>query len=699
MAVSVTVHSSGGGDGGGGSGGGADVPAVAMYVRISRKEWVLAEVIKCQDPVCRHKPQPCSSPGSFQVPTANSPTGCLGGGFGSAVALQGKWLVVSIPNNNTVAVYKQQGITGVRATSDAGGSAWKAESMRGGAGAGEHNVGASLTWQLTTFLTGPLEGADTAAFGASLAISSNVVVVGLPAAEQPLGGALVYSLLESAQSGAELGDIVLDVRQECCKLKLPCCQAAYVGRAMASKSQGDTEWVVVGDPANDAAVLVDCDVRRMKNGGGGHDSSAYCSVATYVTAPAAGSDKDRRNDARAHGRGLGASVALGNEVVFLGNPAAACAADEGGSASKDAACGQVCHAALCSPGSCLLYDWSLNTHICLDCGDTDTCMGGVEFCSMEQMGILPFLLIGVLVLLSLCCCLCAFNLRYVIVSNNMRFSGCLGLLLDLCCCIPRAGDADDEREERLLDAEEGAGEAEDEQEEDDGDPVGKGYLPPAVSKALRAMAGERKKLQGSEGIARNGQKCEKGSPGSAGGVSGEAGSCAEGEERCEEGETRLEDGDEGAQARHGGRRRAAAGVKRKPGGEEGDAVAAKSGSQTQIEGNEAAVQEERVQEEEGEEEEGHEAEEEGTEEEEEAAAEAEAAEEERHAHCEDPEDGDEKIGISIDYFCCKMCKQRAIETVLVPCGHKALCKRCGHGIKVCIICKAQVTRVQTVYHV
>jgi len=37
--------------------------------------------------------------------------------------------------------------------------------------------------------------------------------------------------------------------------------------------------------------------------------------------------------------------------------------------------------------------------------------------------------------------------------------------------------------------------------------------------------------------------------------------------------------------------------------------------------------------------------------------------------------------------------------VLVPCGHKAFCKRCAKGLKECLICNAKVTRVQTIFHV
>ena len=46
---------------------------------------------------------------------------------------------------------------------------------------------------------------------------------------------------------------------------------------------------------------------------------------------------------------------------------------------------------------------------------------------------------------------------------------------------------------------------------------------------------------------------------------------------------------------------------------------------------------------------------------------------------EDPEDGDEKIGVSVDYFCCKKCKGRAIETVriLAFCACAPLLDQCN----------------------
>jgi hypothetical protein len=86
-------------------------------------------------------------------------------------------------------------------------------------------------------------------------------------------------------------------------------------------------------------------------------------------------------------------------------------------------------------------------------------------------------------------------------------------------------------------------------------------------------------------------------------------------------------------------------------------------------------------------------------EEEEEEEEEDKEEEETCEHHEDPDDGDEKIGVPVDYFTCKKCRERAIEVIFVPCGHKALCKRCAKGLKECLICKRKVTRVQTVFHV
>jgi hypothetical protein len=140
------------------------------------------------------------------------------------------------------------------------------------------------------------------------------------------------------------------------------------------------------------------------------------------------------------------------------------------------------------------------------------CLCVWQECNISQIGFVAVLLIGAACLMILCCCLCAVNLRLVMLTSGFELDGCFGAFIDIVCCIPRASDVEDDREERLLGGDEpgeGGGEAEEEEQDD---PVGKGYLPPAVSKALRAMAGERKKRDGgsSDGAEKAGARsCEE----------------------------------------------------------------------------------------------------------------------------------------------------------------------------------------------
>lgn len=468
MAVSTSVREKSAQEKTGGAGkssSGKLVPAVALYVSISRKQWVLAEVIKCDTLECRHTPQPCSAPGAFPSPD-ESPTGCVGGGFGTSIAVKDQLLAVGIPNNNSVSMYRQQSV------SDMGD-----ELGVGVAGKSVH-VGVGLVWKYKATLNGPSEGSSKLNFGAAIALSSNIVVVGYPSSE-PMGGALVFSSLEDGTGVARFGEVMLDIGQQCCELQLACCNTAYVGRAVDQILQADTARVVVGDPSNDGAVLVDCDVAQMRQGLAAptpteqgqvkrKDNSPVCAITVYVNAPAFDATMDSHD--KAEGRGWGASVALGGDLVLFGNPSRDC--------SGVGACGQVCHAALCPPGYCMLYDWSVDNHVCLSCSSKNSCKGGVEGCAIEQIGILAFLLIGMLGLLSLCCCLCAVNVRLILIATDPDLGWCLGPIVHVIFCIPRAHDGDDEREERLLGGEEGGQQVEEEEEDDD--PVGKGYFPPGV---------------------------------------------------------------------------------------------------------------------------------------------------------------------------------------------------------------------------
>ena len=334
------------------------VPAVAMYISISRTEWVLAEVLKCESAECYHVPQPCTTQGAFPSPE-ESPTGCMGGGFASAIAVKDQLLVVGIPNNSSVVLYRQMSLGDQAAAA--------AESGRGGLGAG-------LVWKFEAVLQGPAMGSASDACGYSIALSSSVLIFGCPSAE-PTAGAFAFSLLtDSAEGGAKYGELILDVRQQCCMLKLPCCQSALVGRSVAQMQQGSTAQLAIGDPANDGALLVDCDLSLMQDGPSNSRSpvSTFCSVTAHVTDPSPGTET--AGDTVDPGRRMGASVAMGGSMVLFGNPAAGCSASH----DDGRACGQVCHAACCPPGSCRLYDLAIDNHVCLKCTDEGMCKGGIE---------------------------------------------------------------------------------------------------------------------------------------------------------------------------------------------------------------------------------------------------------------------------------------------------------------------------------
>jgi hypothetical protein len=44
-------------------------------------------------------------------------------------------------------------------------------------------------------------------------------------------------------------------------------------------------------------------------------------------------------------------------------------------------------------------------------------------------------------------------------------------------------------------------------------------------------------------------------------------------------------------------------------------------------------------------------------------------------------------------FSCKICEDRAISCVFVPCGHLAACMKCGEGLLNCPICRSLNTNV------
>ena len=69
---------------------------------------------------------------------------------------------------------------------------------------------------------------------------------------------------------------------------------------------------------------------------------------------------------------------------------------------------------------------------------------------------------------------------------------------------------------------------------------------------------------------------------------------------------------------------------------------------------------------------------------------------ESNGQVENAEDAEEGVvGVSIAYFQCKICFERRIQTVLIPCGHEVLCRKCSRKIKTCPICRKTVKSAQS----
>ncbi|GAM24624.1 hypothetical protein SAMD00019534_077990 [Acytostelium subglobosum LB1] len=48
---------------------------------------------------------------------------------------------------------------------------------------------------------------------------------------------------------------------------------------------------------------------------------------------------------------------------------------------------------------------------------------------------------------------------------------------------------------------------------------------------------------------------------------------------------------------------------------------------------------------------------------------------------------------------CTVCCDRAVDTVLLDCGHSVLCQECTSKIKTCPMCRADIKKVVLIYHV
>ncbi|PVD28768.1 hypothetical protein C0Q70_11363 [Pomacea canaliculata] len=46
---------------------------------------------------------------------------------------------------------------------------------------------------------------------------------------------------------------------------------------------------------------------------------------------------------------------------------------------------------------------------------------------------------------------------------------------------------------------------------------------------------------------------------------------------------------------------------------------------------------------------------------------------------------------------CRLCRQRSVDTIFLPCGHICTCESCAKSIKICILCRKSIRGTAHVY--
>mmetsp|Transcript_30527 Transcript_30527/g.98362 ORF Transcript_30527/g.98362 Transcript_30527/m.98362 type:complete len:571 (+) Transcript_30527:806-2518(+) len=550
--------------------GSSPQPVVVAFSRLGAS-WEQVDVITCEGCECRY--------GDY----------C----FGSSLAVHNTMAVVGFPLNQSVLIYERRVIP---------------------------STDLEIHWLLKSVLTAsPDDGLSNNFFGASIAMSGMFLVVGFPSTFD--SGAKIFSLYGNQSSRFPFAAQIFDSRDHCCSIGLPCCYSAFVGVSVdASESPhvgySKISTIAIGDPQSSQVHVLTCDGRLLEDG-----LSDPCDVTATVL-PGYQRDDDRGRD------GFGAQTAIGGEQAILVADANQGCEDQ----AWDSGCGTVCEVTSCSPGHCLMYDFSTDTDFCQKCSSPESCPGGIKSCTQGQSGTIWAMIMSTTFFFILFCCLYG-------LSAWARGASIFDVVNEICCCGLLSYFYDFDVVRRNLGEEPLLGSSNQQHAESSDDSDGEGYIPPSVRQAFRPRPEPQAPASDTPAASSEGSESQE---------------AAATEEEKEGGSEEADGSREGSEPVN------PPGEEAMPAEEQCDIHMGDQGDIMDAEGQE-----------------------------------------QRHGASRTGSEGDvpKEVGVSISYFSCKVCFDRRIQTVLIPCGHEALCKKCSKKIKVCPICRKEVKKVQVVISV
>ena len=206
----------------------------------------------------------------------------------------------------------------------------------------------------------------------------------------------------------------------CCEKALACCHSASVGVSVAVGESEKTGYsrlatVAIGDPNNIQVHIASCNAAQLDRS----DPEKPPCELTAVVLPGYDRDTDkwRRESQFAQSVGVGGYQAI--LVADAGQDCQYLAAGEG--------CGVVCEVPACSPGHCLMYDFSTDTDFCQKCTKPQECPGGIQSCEKMTNNTLWAMALSFFFFMLLFVCLYA-------LSAWARGATALEILSEVCCC-------------------------------------------------------------------------------------------------------------------------------------------------------------------------------------------------------------------------------------------------------------------------